>query len=178
MIASVMPDDATNVFIALTASELNPALEIIARAENPASAAQAAAQRSDESGDAGVDRWATHGPFDHAPSAESILAQDDAREGVNQTLVEIGLRMDELKVAAGSPLIGRPMANIEIRSNQGFLIVALRRADGTTVINPSSKSTLQVDDIVIVLGHVDDTAELANRYALTSNSVTYRGAAT
>ncbi|MEM1305049.1 MAG: potassium channel family protein, partial [Planctomycetota bacterium] len=34
-LATVLPDDAANVFITLTARELNPDLEIIARAENP-----------------------------------------------------------------------------------------------------------------------------------------------
>lgn len=35
-LASVLPDDAINVFITLSAREMNPQLEIIARAENPA----------------------------------------------------------------------------------------------------------------------------------------------
>ncbi len=67
-------------------------------------------------------------------------------------------------------------SEIEIRSNHGFLIVGIRRADGTNEMNPDPATKLRAGDVVIVLGHKDDIPELANRFSAKKTVISYRGA--
>jgi voltage-gated potassium channel len=55
------------------------------------------------------------------------------------------------------------------------LIVGMRRADGATLLNPTSKTVLSAGDVVVVLGHADDIPKLAERVASGGNRITYRG---
>lgn len=177
ILATVLPDDAANVFITLTARELNPELEVIARAENPASE-----KKLLQSGASKVVLPAAIGAVRLAhmitrPGAEAILEDLSSRADLLNELGQIGLHVNELRVAGNSPLIGKTVADIEIRGNHGFLIVAVRKKDGSTVLNPASDLALQHDDVVIVLGHSDDLPQLAERYVLRKQIV-YRGART
>ena len=80
---------------------------------------------------------------------------------MNDELDQIGLRFDELEVVADSPLVNKALSDVEVRSNHGFLIVGIRRSDGSTMLNPESSTILMTGDVVIVLGHNDDIPQLA-----------------
>lgn len=62
------------------------------------------------------------------------------------------------------------MRAIEIGGNHGFLIVGLRRANGTVQVNPSDEEVLREGDTVIVLGHAGDLPALRRCAAATSSS--------
>ena len=87
-----------------------------------------------------------------------------------------GLQFDELKVSDDSPLVGRAIKEIEVRSNHGFLIVGIRHTDATTSFNPQPETCLRPGDVVIVLGHDHDIPELAGKFNSKSPQLTYRGA--
>lgn len=177
VLACVLSDDASNLFITLTARDMNPDLEIIARGEQPATAAKLARCGANQVvlptaiGAARIAQLITR------PSAESLLADLESRGGLSGELNAIGLQLDELEIADGSPLENRPLADLEVRGNQGFLVVAVRRRDGTILLNPATETVLQPKDVVIVLGHQDDIPQLVSRYQLTHHhQITYRGA--
>jgi len=109
------------------------------------------------------------------PSAESLL-QHSSQTGLDlgQDLEQLGLRMEELSILPGSPLIDRPVREIEIGGNHGFLIVGLRHADGSVDVNPAESALLGEGDTVVVVGHADDLPELRRRYE-TRRDVMYRG---
>jgi voltage-gated potassium channel len=88
----------------------------------------------------------------------------------------MGLQFDELEVAADSLLENKALSDIEVRSNHGFLIVGIRRADGTPMLNPPAATRLLAGDVVIVLGHHDDIPQLAARFCSRASKITYRGA--
>ena len=174
-LATVLADDAVNVFVTITARAMNPDLMIIARGQNPRTESKLLGCGADK-----VVLPTAIGATKVAqlivrPKAENMLEQLTSRSGVADELGHIGLQFDELEVAEGSSLVDKTLNDIEVRSNHGFLIVAVRRADGEMLLNPSSETTLAVGDVVIVLGHTDDTAQLADRFASTSNKITYRG---
>ena len=66
------------------------------------------------------------------------------------------------------------MRAIEIGGNHGFLIVGLRRADSSVIVNPGDDEILREGDTVIVLGHANDLPELRRRYELERTTY-YRG---
>jgi voltage-gated potassium channel len=111
------------------------------------------------------------------PSAESMLEQLVHRREMNEELGHIGLQFNELQVAAGSPQAEKALSDVEVRSNHGFLIVGIRFADGSTVLNPDASTNLSVGDTVIVLGHNDDIPQLAAKFSSGTGRMMYRGVA-
>lgn len=173
-LATVLPNDAANVFITLTASELNPGLEIIARAEDPATE-----RKLLRSGATRVVLPAAIGAVRIAhllvrSSAESLLEEAGTRASLNEELNQIGLQFDELRIPKGSPLDGHTLADIEVKGHRGFLIVALRKVGGEMLLNPGGDTPLAADDTVIVVGHRDDLPKLVQRYTL-KREIQYRG---
>ncbi|PIG93614.1 potassium channel protein [Gloeocapsopsis sp. IPPAS B-1203] len=173
-LATVLPDDAVNVFITLTARELNPDLQIIARGELPSTEKKLRLAGADQvvlPAAIGAERMAhmiTH------PAAMDFLQQDDGRNTLNELLAEIDVRVDELAIPADSPLANQTVSDIEIRGKGAFIVVALRKTDGTMVIHPKHEMLLEVGDTVIVMGHRGDIPQFAKNYVL-KRDMRYRG---
>lgn len=175
VLATVLSDDATNVFVTITAREMKPDLMIIARGENPKTEKKllgCGANKVVLPTAIGATKVAQ---LIIRPSAENMLEQLTSQSNIGEELGHIGLRFDELKVAAGSSLVDKALSDIEVRSNHGFLIVGIRHEDGSTVLNPPSSTKLDTGDTVIVLGHADDIPQLAQRFSSSTRKIRYRG---
>lgn len=174
VLATALPDDASNVFITLTARGLNPSLTIIARGELPSTEKkllQAGADRVVSPATIGAHRMAhliTH------PAALDFVEQSDGRMNLNELLAELDLHMEELVINHGSALIGYSINSVEVKGKGAFIVVALRRADGETILNPGSEVFLHDGDTLIVLGHRGDLPQFAKHYALRQQ-LQYRG---
>lgn len=168
-LATVLSDDVANVFITITAHDLNTRLEILARAEQPSTTKklrQVGAQHVILPTAIGADRLAN---MILKPSAETMLRQVALPEGLNDDLAAIGLRIDELEIKPNSPLVHGELSAIRIHGHRvGVLIVALRQANGHVLINPPPTTPLSAGDCVIVLAHEEDIPELCNKFSLHS----------
>jgi voltage-gated potassium channel len=143
-----LPSDADNVFITLTARNLNPRLQIVARAE----------LRSTEKKliQAGADRVVL-------PAATGALrmAAMVTRPSILE-LVELAsgkfpeMAIEELILPPASRLVGATIGESHLRSRYGLLIVAIRHADGQLEFNPGAATAFQPGDQVIALGKIDD----------------------
>ncbi len=168
VLTTVLSDDVANVFITITAHELNPHLEILARAEQASTIKklrQVGASRVILPASIGADRLAQ---MILRPSAETLLQQAELPEGLNHDLTALGLRLDELEIQDASPLIDGSIADLKIRGKRPFLIVALRTLQGEVRLNPSSSDRLRQGDRVVILAHEADLPQLCSRYALQS----------
>ncbi|MGI8933495.1 MAG: potassium channel family protein [Phormidesmis sp.] len=175
VLATVLPDDAANVFISLTARELNPQLVVVARGTLPSSAKKLRLAGADQ-----VVLPATIGALRMAhlishPNAVDFIAQADGRANLNELLAEIDIQVNELAVSADSALLGRTIGDVEIHGKGTFIIVALKRADGTIVIHPGHQEALYEGDTVMIMGHQGDMPNFAQRSAAKSQ-LRYRGA--
>ncbi len=175
VLATVLPDDAANVFITLTARELNPEVEIIARAENPSTEKKLLRSGADRVVLPAVIGGQRMAQLITRPGAEQMLANSESNVELQHELDTIGLKLDELLVTAGSPLDGHALSDIDLRGNRGFLIVAVRRSDGEIVLDPPGDCPLAGGDAIIVLGHAGELPQLEKRYSV-SKEITYRGA--
>lgn len=167
-LTTCLSDDVANLFITITAHDLNPDLTILARAEQPSTVKklrQVGASKVILPASIGADRLAN---MILRPSAETLLAQAQLPQGLNDDLASIGLRLDELEIQDGSSLIGGTIDDLKIHGTTPFLIVALRNAAGEVVLNPASSQSLALGDCVVILAHDDDIPELCARYALQS----------
>ncbi len=171
-LATVLGDDVANVFITISAHNLNAKLDILARAEQSSTTKklmQVGASHVILPTAIGADRLAN---IILRPSAESLLRQVRLPQGLNEDLSAIGLRLDELEIKANSSLVGGKVSSISVQGHRGgLLIVAIRQANGHVLINPAPEIQLSVGDVVIILAHEEDIPKLCDQFALQSDLV-------
>ena len=175
VLATVLPDDSANVFITLTARELNPTIEIIARAEAPSTE-----KKLRRSGATRVVLPALIGATKIAhmiihPRAEDLLLEATGRVNLAEELRQIGLELHEVEIPAGSPLAGQAVGAIEM-GGVGFVTVAIKRPDNTLVLHPGPDVLLAAGDVFVILGHGDSRPQLTLRAApRAAATYSYRG---
>ncbi|MBW4470011.1 MAG: potassium channel protein [Stenomitos rutilans HA7619-LM2] len=166
VLATVLPDDAANVFITLTARGLNPDLMIMSRGEYPSTEKKLRQAGADhvilpaEIGALRMSHLITH------PAALSFLDATVDGSSLNELLSQIDVQVDELAVPLGSPLVGSTINAVQVRGKGTFIVVALRKSDGNTIVNPNQDVLLDEGDTVIVMGHKGDIPKFAHNYAL------------
>jgi len=136
--------DAENVFITIVARSLSPHLLIVARA-----AREQSADRLYRAG-------ATHVVSPYVTSGRRM-----ANLAVRPHVVEFfdvaragqpDLRLEELAITAGSPLVGRRL--LELGGPAVPLLV--RHPDGQLIANPARELQLQAGDVLVVFGEASD----------------------
>ncbi|NDJ17508.1 potassium channel family protein [Myxacorys almedinensis] len=174
VLSTVLPDDAANVFITLTAREMNPNLMILARGELPSTEKKLRLAGADQvvlpatiSG-LRMAHMITH------PATLDFFNQDDGRTTLNELLSQLDIQVDEVAIAPNSPMVGSTIGDVEVRSKGTFIIVAIRRADGTTITHPPQSALLIEGDVVIVLGHRGDTPQFVKKFVV-KDKMLYRG---
>ena len=175
-VATVIPNDAANVFITLSCRGLNPDLMIIARANQTTSEAklrQAGADKIVMPAAIGADRIAH---LVLKPNAREVLEKDLHDNLFLDSLSEIGLEMDEISIPEDSPLVGCTLEDLETSGKSAFIVVAVRKPDGQTTIKPGLSTQLEGGDTLIVMCHMGYTPEFV-RMKLMKKARTYRGAA-
>ena len=177
VLATVLPDDALNVFISLTARELNPDLTIVARGRNAQHREETSPRRCRSRGFACQHQRVTHGESDHASQCScAVLDEDEDHARLNELLSQLDVQIDELNIASDSPLAGRTIADLEVRGKGAFIVVALRRKSEGLVLHPDHSEQIQDGDSVIVLGHCGDLPQFVRLYKVkTADPISRRG---
>ena len=175
VLATVLPDDADNVFITLTARSLNPKLTLLARGELPTTEKKLRLAGADHvvlPAAISAQRMAN---LISRPAALDFLAQNNERQYLSELLAQVNVQIDELIIPPQSELAGRTIRQIEVRGNGAFIVIAIRRKDGTIENHPPQNSVLTSGDTVIVIGHQGDIPHFARTHAL-KRQMRYRGA--
>jgi voltage-gated potassium channel Kch len=151
-LATVLADDASNVFITLSARALCPELVIIARGELPSTEKKLLR--------AGANRVVLPTHIGAERIAEMLLFQDIAESvgtkgnhsAVNRSLKHLGLEVEMVPVAESSQAVGGSVGDAERHGEGSFLIVALHRHDGQTLVQPAAEEQLKPGDAVAIIG--------------------------
>ena len=175
-LATMLPVDAANAFICVTARGLNRSVEVISRGESPSAEKKLRMCGADHVVMMPVIAAKRAAQIVIRPTAACLLKAHGQADAVNDELTSIGLVMEELRVEPDAVLAGKPIDNIEVKGNYGFLIVAVRSGDGVVTMNPPSSTVLRANDTVIVLGHKKDIPSIVAQYQLKRAKMTYRGA--
>jgi voltage-gated potassium channel Kch len=152
VLATVLPNDAANVFITLSARNMNPTIQIIARGEVPSTERkliQAGANRVVLPAHIGADRIAhliLH------PNARELLG-GKSKSGLEfeHHLIELGLDMEEIEIGPNSPWLHRRVGDVEKEAGGRLLAVAILRKEGGTDLNPNPTATLMPGDALVVM---------------------------
>jgi voltage-gated potassium channel len=144
-LVAVVNRDTDNVFIVLTARDLNKDLLIFARAGSPSTHKRLLK--------AGANRVVS--PF---ASGAHHIAQNILRPTVTDFLAlalsteGLELSLEEILLPDDAKLIGKELMDTTIRSEYNLIVVAIKRRDGTMVFNPSPHELLEAGDILVAIG--------------------------
>jgi voltage-gated potassium channel len=150
---SVLPTDAENLFVVLSARGLNPGLLIVARAV-----------------DEDAERKLLRAGATKAISPYHIGGLRMAHTVLKPSVVDfiefatksgnIELQLQEINLQKGSRLIGSTLQECRIGEDLGVIVVAIKQATGDTKFNPTFRSTLKAGDTLIALGEISKLKEL------------------
>ena len=151
-LAACLPDDADNVYVVLSARDLNPGLHIVARAaeeEAESKLIRAGANRVVAPTIIGGHRMAM---------ALTKPAVDDFIGSITANKLE--LAFEQLEIGPSSPLVGQKLSQTSIRSELDIVVVSIRRSDGRILFNPSGDAVIESGDILIAIGHAESLMKL------------------
>lgn len=174
VLASVLPSDTANVFVALTARDLNPSIQIIARAETASTE-----KKLLRSGANKVVLPAVIGATKMAnliarPSAEDLLLDSADAQGLHDELQQIGLQLTEIEVSAGSNLADQTVGSLESGAG-GFVIVAIKRRGGSLIRATDPLIEIALGDTILIVGHNETVPQFVRR-ARAAGNAKYLGA--
>jgi len=147
-LVSVVSSDADNVFIVLTARQLNPDLFIISRAAEESSEIKmykAGANKVISPYKIGGERMAL------AILKPSVLDFIEIATSTAKSEEAI-LKMEEILITEKSPLCGKTIIESKIRETTGVIIVAVKKSNEKMEFNPKPSYKIEPNDIFIALG--------------------------
>jgi voltage-gated potassium channel len=109
------------------------------------------------------------------PAALNLLEETKEGSNLNELLAQLEMTVDELVVTEGTPLVGQSIGMLQSQGHGHFLVVALRRLDGTTTIHPGPEVQVWQGDTVIIMGHRGEIPKFAAHFAL-KRQMQFRGA--
>lgn len=157
IIASI-PDDSANVFITLTAKELNPNIKVIARAirENSEKKLRRAGADNIVMPDAiGGHYMAT---LVDRPQVVEFLEMLNGKGSVKVELENVSF--DDFK----DKYKGKTLFELNVRKYSGVTFVGNRKKSGEYQFNPSGDSVVESGDVLIALGTKEDISSFRSEY--------------
>jgi voltage-gated potassium channel len=156
-LVTAIPSDAVNVFITLTARNLAPDVEIIARAEQPTTT-----RKLQQAGANHVVLPASIG----AHRIVSILTNPMAVEFAELVThrASLAIEMDEVAVRAPGPLAGLTLRDADIGRRTGVIVIAVKRADGRVEFPPTGDEPFAPGDSIVLLGKRDHLDQFRSQF--------------
>jgi len=155
VLATVLPSDATNVFITLSARSLNPRLHIIARGEVPTTESKLIQAGADEvvlPTHIGAERVAELILY---PNTAQFLGESPQLRQLKAGLADFGLELEAVTVPARSVCAGETVGEAERRGRGSFFIVQLDRggesANRQSFVHPGEEVRIEGGDTVVMV---------------------------
>jgi len=150
---AALATDADNLFVILSARNLNPGLKVAARA-------------GEEEAEEKLRRAGADVVFAPYSSAGHQLARSLLRPHVVQFLdvatssIGLDVRIEQVRVAAASEFVSRSLKQLQVRRELGVIVLAIRKASGQMQFNPPADAVIEADDFLIVMGEHDNLRRL------------------
>ena len=157
-LVTTLRKDEANVFVVLTARELNPNLTIVARAAEERSIPKL--ER------AGADRVISPYQIAGRRIASMILRPSVVNFlDVVMESQDVAMRMEEVRITANSPMVSKALRESGIGRQTGAIIIGIHGPDGRMRMNDSENKTLsaivlQEGDVLISLGNDEQIQSL------------------
>jgi voltage-gated potassium channel len=157
-LVSVLPTDAENLFVVLSARGLNSNLFIVVRAGEEGSEKKLVR--------AGADKVVSPYHIGGLRIAHTVLkpAVVDFIEFATKS-GNLDLQMEEILIKESSELVGKSLDECGIGRELGIIIVAIKKPNGEMKFNPTFKSAIKTGDTLIALG---ESTKLKNLEVMAS----------
>lgn len=145
--------DAENVFIILTARNLNANIQILARANYEDSEPKMIR--------AGADR--TIVPYDiSGKRMVTMLMRPSVADFLDEVAHVSGLELllEQIQIEPESPLAGKTISETNIRNKIGVAILACRDPQGIFDMNPGPQTLIEPDGLLLILGTREQLREM------------------
>jgi voltage-gated potassium channel len=149
---ATLASDADNLFVILSAKTLNPNLQLSARI-------------AEESSEVKMRRAGADFVFAPYNSTGHRMAQALLKPHVLQfldftTQQGVEVEIEQVRITERSAFAGRQLGDIDIRREAGVAILAVRKANGEMLANPSSDLHIDAGDHLIAMGEARNLRKL------------------
>lgn len=153
-IICVLPSDAENLYVILTAKELNNNIYIMARSEEEESEHRLLR--------AGADKVMSPYTLGGVRMAMAIMrpAMLDFIE-ITTNRQSLELRMEEVSICANSQFVAKTLEDSGIRKRFGLIIVAVKKDSGKMIFNPLANYVIEQGDRLIAMGEDENVKQFA-----------------
>ncbi len=151
VLATVLPNDAANVFITLSARSLNQEIEIIARGEATSTENKllhAGASRVVLPTHIGAERIASMILY---PATDLLATAAPELQAMMRNLREFGLELEMVEVNATSAMVGKTVGMAESEGNGAYFIVQIDRSSGQSVRQPEEDVEIEAGDRIALV---------------------------
>lgn len=151
---TALPSDADNLFVVLTASQLNKDCRIISRASNESSFSKLKI--------AGASNVIMPDKLGGAHMA-SLVVTPDVIEFVDRLTIdeETNANLEEVAVNdLPKEYLGKTIFDLDLRKKTGCSVIGFKTSDGNYIINPEASIKLLADSGLIVLGKPEQIVKL------------------
>lgn len=145
--------EAANVYVALTARQLNPKLYIVARADSE--------QHIPRLRLAGADRVMMPHTLGGVRMAQSVL-RPTVTSFLEMAIMgeDFDLQMEEVEISPESELVDKDLIESQIRPRFNIIVIAIKKPDGQMTFNPVPQEVLKAGDTMIVVGKGESCRKL------------------
>lgn len=148
-LVTTLPSDPDNVFITLSARQLNPEIYIVTRASNESSASKMFA--------AGADKVVSP----HQMGARRmihLLTQPKVTDFLDSVLhqSDLPLEFQEIPIDEDSFYAGKTLGQSDIRKDFDLIIIGITKKTGHLSFNPNVSTIIEPGDTLISLGTIDN----------------------
>lgn len=153
-LAAVLPTDADNVYVTVSAHMIAPKLQIIARASSQKAVEKlqhAGASRVVSPFSSGAAKMAR---FMLTPNVEDLIEIVDSRGQ--------GLELADVQIGNDSPYVGKTLSESRLRE-LGVLVVGVRKVTGGHIMMPPGNYRLQAGDSIFAFGSLEAVHEVIGR---------------
>ena len=157
---SALPDDSDNLFVVLSARQINPQLKIISRASEETTYQKLKF--------AGADNVIMPDKIGGDHMASLVVVPDLVEFLDNlQVATEGRVNVQQITFEAVCPdLKTRSIRDIDLRNKTGCSIIGYKSADGDYIINPEASLKLERSSILIVIGRPEQIENLHREFAI------------
>ncbi|HVG39809.1 MAG TPA: potassium channel protein [Pyrinomonadaceae bacterium] len=151
-LAACLADDADNLYVVLTARDLNKSLHIVARGVEEEAESKLIR--------AGASRVVSPTIIGSHRMAQALIkpALADFMDSITAENLDLGF--EQVEIAPGSVYVNRELRETDIRAELEIVVVAIRRAGGERIFNPAGETRLEVHDLLIAIGRAESLATM------------------
>ena len=157
-LVACLSQDTDNLFVCLSARDLQPNLNIVARAYDEQTMQKLYIAGADHVVSPNLTGGIRMAAMMLRPEVVSFLDVVTRGDGLT-------LRLEEIRIQAGSPIAGKTLSEAHIPQKTGLIVIAMRHLDqrgreGPWSYNPGHQEEIRVGDVMIVMGNTDQIALL------------------